>query len=507
MPRPKKDIEKNNKDATTKSGRGRKKELATVTGMKDILPQDQAYWQKVRAVAQKAADDYGYGLLETPILEMTDLFVRGVGKQTDIVDKEMFAFTDQGGDNLCLRPEATAAAVRAYIQHGMLNQSQPVKFFYAGPMFRHEKPQSGRSRQFYQFGFEAIGEIHPALDAQLILLGWSCLNELGLESTVQLNSIGCPECREKYKQELIKYYKSHSKQLCESCKKRLLKNPMRILDCKEEGCRALRDEAPQILDYLDEECKKHFMKVLEYLDEINLPYVVNPYVVRGLDYYTRTIFEYWSNDDEVGKSALGGGGRYDGLVEILGGREATPAVGLAMGMDRIIAKMREKNILVPEMKYDIFVAQLGEPAKKKAMALYERLRSIEDLHPAQAFYKDNLKSQLEVANKLKVKFTLILGQKEIGDGTILLRDMDGGIQEVINFNDIEEEIRTRIKKYRTSKIVSLASGDEDELSDKKAKRKNREEDGIVAGEEDDQEHEVIEAEEHYDDLMGGEDSF
>jgi histidyl-tRNA synthetase len=276
-----------------------------------------------------------------------------------------------------------------------------------------------------------------------------------------------------------------------------------LLDCKEEGCRALRDEAPQILDYLDEDCKKHFMKVLEYLDEVNLPYMVNPYIVRGLDYYTRTIFEFWSGDDENGKSALGGGGRYDGLVEILGGREATPACGLAIGIDRVVSKMRENNIAVPEDQYDIFVAQLGEPAKKKAMALYERLRRLPDVRPAQAFYKDNLKSQLEIANKLKVKFTLILGQKEMGDGTILLRDMDGGIQEVIDFNKTEEEIKIRIEKHRKTKIVSLGVDGEDEHLDKKLRRKHQEEDGM---QENDQENEIIEAEERYDGDMSGGDS-
>lgn len=459
MPRPSKKINKE-KPVAPKVAKGevkvekrtRKKEMATVTGMRDLLPQDQKYWKAVRSVAEKIALDYGYDQIDTPILENTDLFVRGVGKTTDIVEKEMFSFVDQGGDSLSLRPEGTAPVVRAYIQHGMINQTQPARLFYMGPMFRHEKPQSGRYRQLYQFGFEAIGEMNPALDSQLILMGWNSLNDLGIESVIQVNSIGCPDCREKYKQELTKYYKSKSKSLCENCKKRLLKNPLRLLDCKEEGCRKLRDEAPQILDYLDEECKDHFMKVVEYLDELNLPYVLNPHIVRGLDYYTKTIFEYWAIDDIEGKSALGGGGRYDGLVEILGGREKTPACGLAMGMDRIVSKMREKEIAVPKVyKPDIFIAQLGEAAKKKTMGLYEKLRRVDGLKMAQAFYKDNLKSQLEMANKLEVKFTLILGQKEIGDGTILFRDMEGGVQETINFNQVEEELKVRLEKYYKSR--------------------------------------------------------
>lgn len=452
MPKIKKSSDKT---AAKKTPRA-KKELNTVTGMRDILPQDQKYWLAVRKAAENIANDYGYNQIDTPIVEATELFVRGVGRQTDIVDKEMFSFVDQGGDNLSLRPEGTAAVARAYIQHGMLNQTQPVKFFYLGPMFRHEKPQSGRFRQLYQFGFEAIGEMNPALDAQLILMGWNSLNDLGLEAVIQVNSLGCPSCREEYKKALVKYYKGKNKFLCDSCKKRLAKNPLRLLDCKEESCQSLRDGAPQILDYLDDDCKNHFMKVVEYLDELDLPYVLNPHIVRGLDYYTRTIFEYWAADDTEGKSALGGGGRYDGLIKILGGRDDTPAVGLAMGLDRIVAKLREKEIEFPEAcQPDVFLAQLGEAAKKKALVLYEKLRKGQ-IKMAQAFYKDNLKSQLDLANKLGVKFTLILGQKEIGDGTIMLRDMEGGVQEVINFNKVEAEIKKRLEKYQVGQGIDLA---------------------------------------------------
>lgn len=449
------------KDAKeAKKTRKTKKDLMTVTGMRDILPQDQRYWDKVRQVAEQIAHDYGYDRIDTPILEQAELFVRGVGAQTDIVEKEMFSFVDQGDDHLVLRPEGTASVVRAYIQHGMLNNPQPVKFFYLGPLFRHEKPQSGRYRQFSQFGFEAIGEDNPALDAQLILMGWNSLNDLGLESVIQVNSIGCKECREEYKKALVKYYKTKTKLLCESCKNRLVKNPLRLLDCKEEGCKKVKEDAPQILDYLDDECKDHFMKVVGYLDELDLPYVLNPYIVRGLDYYTRTIFEYWSTDDLEGKNALGGGGRYDGLVQMLGGREATPACGLAMGMDRIVAKMREKNIEIPEERIDVFIAQLGDAAKKKAMVMYENLRKNKGFTVSQAFHKDSLKKQLEIANKMRVKFTLIIGQKEIGDGTIMLRDMQGGVQEVIDFNKIERELKKRLEKYNEGAVIDLTQNEE-----------------------------------------------
>ncbi len=439
-----------------------KKDLATVTGMRDILPQDQKYWEKVREVAKQISKDYGYERIDTPILEYSELFVRGVGAGTDIVEKEMFSFVDQGGDNLVLRPEGTASVVRAYIQHGMLNQTQPVKFFYIGPLFRHEKPQSGRYRQFFQFGFEAIGEENPALDAQLILMGWNSLNDLGIESVIQVNSIGCKECREEYKKALIKYYKTKTKLLCESCKTRITKNPLRLLDCKEEGCRGVRENAPQILDYLDDACKDHFMKVVGYLDELDLPYILNPYLVRGLDYYSRTIFEYWAIDDTEGKNALGGGGRYDSLVKILGGREDTPACGLSMGVDRIVAKMREKNIEVSEERIDVFVAQLGDAAKKKAMVMYENLRKNSAFTVSQAFHKDSLKKQLEIANKMRVKFTLIIGQKEVGDGTIMLRDMQGGVQEVIDFNKIERELKKRLEKYNEGAVIDLTQNEEGE---------------------------------------------
>lgn len=443
MPKIKKE---KNKEVKLKKPKQSKKELITVTGMRDILPQDQKYWQAVIGSAQKIANDYGYGLIETPILELVEVFTKGIGKQTDIVEKEMYSFVDQGDDHLVVRPEGTASVVRAYIQHGMLNQSQPVKLFYYGPMFRHEKPQSGRFRQFYQTGFEAIGDAGPTLDAQMILMGYNCINDLGIDCSVQVNSIGCSVCREEYKKALIKYYKQYQKQVCDNCKLRLTKNPMRLLDCKESSCQELRINAPQILDYLDDECKKHFMKVVEYLDELNLPYELNPRIVRGLDYYNRTVFEYWSIDDNDGKIAFGGGGRYDGLVHLLGGREDTPACGFSLGVDRMVTKLRDKNIELSEVyQPDIFIAQLGENAKKKAMTLYESLRK--KFKVSQAFYKDSLKAQLEIANKLKVKYTLIIGQKEVGDGTIMLRDMDGGVQEIIDYVKIETEIAKKLEKH------------------------------------------------------------
>jgi len=291
------------------------------------LSGEYKYWHFVKTQAENFSDNYGYEFIETPILEETALFNRAVGGETDIVGKEMFTFIDRGGENVCLRPEATASMARAYIQHGMVNLPQPVKFFYFGPMFRHERPQAGRLRCFHQFGFESLGDGNAVIDAEIIFLTYNLIQSLGLKTNVQINSIGCPKCRESYKNKLVNYYRDRRSSLCEECKKRLVKNPLRILDCKEAGCEALKEGAPQIVDYLCDECKNHFVRVLEYLDDAAVPYNLNPYLVRGLDYYTKTVFEFFSEENQATgqkAEALGGGGRYDNLVETLGGRP-TPA--------------------------------------------------------------------------------------------------------------------------------------------------------------------------------------
>jgi histidyl-tRNA synthetase len=420
----------------------------SLRGMKDILPGEAKYWDFVRRVAENFAANYAYDWVETPILEETALFSRAVGNETDIVSKEMFSFADRGGENVCLRPEATASIVRTYNQHGMINLPQPVKFFYFGPMFRHDRPQAGRLRAFHQFGFEAIGDAHPIVDAEIIFLIHNLLQELGLKINVQINSIGCQKCREVYKTKLVNYYRDRRSGLCEDCKRRLVKNPMRLLDCKEEGCQPAKEEAPQIVDYLCEECKNHFVRVLEYLDEAGVSYNLNPQLVRGLDYYTKTVFEFFPESsgeaDGGGKpDALGGGGRYDGLVEILGGRP-TPACGVALGVERLILKLKEPNANVPPLKVpDVFIAQLGEQARKKAFGLIESLRRA-GVSLSHSLSKEGLKKQLELANKLGAKYALILGQKEVLDGTAIIRDMDGGTQEIINFDKIVQEVQKKL---------------------------------------------------------------
>jgi histidyl-tRNA synthetase len=413
--------------------------------MKDILPTEEKFWSFVRSRADALARAYGYEYIETPVVEETSLFVRAVGKQTDIVEKEMFSFDDQGGDHLTLRPEGTAPVARAYINHGMLNLPQPVKFFYIASMFRHERPQSGRYRQHQQFGCEIFGDGKPVIDAELIILGIRFFSELGLTVDVEINSIGDVADRTRYKEKLVAHYRSHRSALCEDCKVRLTKNPMRVLDCKEDGCQKVRESAPQIVDFLSEENKNHFMKVLEFLDEVDISYHLNPYLVRGLDYYTKTVFEFVprTTNGEGRKLSLGGGGRYDTLVETLGGRP-TPAAGMGIGLERVILQLKEQNAAVPEPTRPIvYMAQLGEPAKRKAFGIFEDLRRA-GIPVAATFTKDSLKSQMEIANKLGVKYTILLGQKEVLDGTIIIRDMDAGIQEIVDVKKIASELKKKL---------------------------------------------------------------
>jgi histidyl-tRNA synthetase len=422
-----------------------KKAFKLIKGMKDVMPMDQKYWNYLRKVMNKLAHNYNYDRIDTPIVEFTNLFKRSVGNYTDIVEKEMYSFEDKGEEKITLRPEMTAGVVRAYIQHGMVNQTQPVKFFYMGQCFRYDKPQAGRQRQFWQIGYEAIGEEAPIIDAQLINIGYSLLKTLHLPAIVQINSLGCMECRPLYHEVLLDFLKSKKKQLCEDCKRRVSKNPLRVLDCKEEGCQNAIADAPQQVDHLCDDCRTHFVSVLEYLDELEIVYNLDPKIVRGLDYYTRTCFEYTLEDaDESRQSVLGGGGRYDGLVEELGGRP-TPAVGFAMGVERIIRELRRQDIKVPEIKkYDVFVAQLGKEARKKCITLYEELLK-DGVKVVESFSKDGIKTQLELANKMGVTYTIIIGQKEIVDGTALIRDMENGIQETVDFAKVVSNIKKRLK--------------------------------------------------------------
>lgn len=417
-------------------------------GFRDILPEEQPYWDAIYDAARKIATDYSYGRIQLPFLEKTSLFERSVGKGTDIVEKEMFSFVDQGNDKVTLRPEATAQIARAYIEHGMVNLPQPVKLWYYGPMFRYEKPQKGRHRQFFQFGLEVVGSEEPIIDAQVIIMMVKLMEELGLNVKVRINSIGTPDARREYIMELVSYFKQFRSKLSETDKKRLQKNPLRLLDSKEEGMEELKLDAPQIIDSIDEDSKQHFMKLLEYLGEMEIPYELDPFLVRGLDYYSRTVFEFVLVDDDNQKAmnALGGGGRYDNLIQQLGGRaEVKGAMGAALGIERVINAMKEAKVDIETKRHvDVFFCQLGEAARRKGLTIFESFRK-GDVTIAEAFGKGSLKVQLEMANKMKAKIALILGQKEVLDGTIIVRDMDSGAQEIVDAKKVVDIVKKQLK--------------------------------------------------------------
>jgi len=435
-----------------KSGKGTPELLR---GFRDILPEEQGRWNMVRDRVRALAESYSFDRIDLPILERSDLFSRTLGKATDVVEKEMYVFTDPSNRSVALRPEATASCARAYIEHGMLDRPQPVKLWYIGPMFRHDRPQAGRFRQFHQAGFEVFGVDEPIIDAQLILIGKKIFQDLGLDVSVQINSIGTPECRQTYLTELVAYFRQHRSKLSEDDKRRLQKNPLRLLDSKEEGMAELLVGAPQILDWLDDKSKEHFMRVLEFLDEVEVPYTLNPYLVRGLDYYTHTVFEFFTTSDQGDRaqSALGAGGRYDGLVQLIGGRP-TPACGFALGLERVVRALAEKGIAPPQYPVaTVFFAQLGDAARRVGLKLYEEFRSA-NIPVAEAAGKNALKAQLEVANKMGVQFTLILGQKEVLDGTIIIRDMESGAQETIDAKKIVSVIERKLQKESASAPVT-----------------------------------------------------
>lgn len=420
--------------------------IQVVRGMRDLLPADQHYWRRVNILSDEIASSYGFERIDTPIVEETSLFVRGVGRSTDIVEKELYSWETPGGENVSLRPEGTASAVRAYVQHGMLNMPQPVKLWYSGPMFRYDRPQAGRFRQFSQLGFEVIGDADPVIDAQLIIIGWNFLKSLGVDAIVRVNSLGTPESRANYKNALVAYFRSKKTKLSEDDKRRLLKNPLRLLDSKDPAIQEMKAEAPQIVDWLDEDSKAHFMRVLEYLDEVGVPYQLDPYLVRGLDYYTKTVFEWYANgdDQELAQSALGGGGRYDGLVEMLGGRPATPAAGFSFGLDRVVSRIKDTQpSSTIGYKSEVFLAQLGDMGRKKALALYEEFRGA-GIPVCEAFSKSNIKQQMEIANRHGSKWVVVIGQKEVLDGTAIIRDMEAGSQEIVDAKKVVHEIKKKL---------------------------------------------------------------
>ncbi len=417
------------------------KKFQKPTGTQDIFDENQRYFSQIRNVSERIAREYNFKTIETPIIEEESLFEESVGQTTDIVQKEMFTFETQGEDRLALRPEGTASIVRSYIENDFYKKSQPVKLYYCGPFFRYERPQKGRYRQFHQFGMEILGKGSPALDAQLIQSFHQIFRELDLDVIFRINSLGDENCRPEYKEELKKALEPDLENLCDNCQKRYESNPLRILDCKNEECSEIAQNAPQIVDHLCKSCKNKFKSVLEFLDEMKIPYDMDPFLVRGLDYYTNTVFEIFS--EELGDLALGGGGRYDKLVEILGGRE-TPACGGAMGIERMVRAMKQSGTKTEENKKKIFLAQLGISAKKEAFRLFEEFRK-EGVPVYESMGRDSLKSQMARADKLGADYTLILGRQECIKNQIIIREMESGKQETVPLDSIVEEVKKRIK--------------------------------------------------------------
>lgn len=418
-------------------------------GMRDLLPGDQPYWNQIRKVTSRMALEYGFQRIDLPVMEYANLFSSSIGKGTDIVDKEMYTFTTKSGDKVALRPEFTAGVCRAYIQHGMNVLSKPVKLFSTGQAFRYDRPQDGCFRELWQANFDAFGEQDPILDAQLIQTAHRVVSGLGIKNVqFQVNSIGCPKCRKEYQNLLVAYFESKKQKLCQNCKRRLETNPLRILDCKEDKCMQVSSVAPQSIDHLCVECRVHFKSLLEYLDELDLPYIINPRLVRGLSYYTKTVFEIWSGDEDGRKYSLGGGGRYDNLVESLGG-EPTPAIGFGLGIDRLVAEMKRvhaKSYIEPKPR--VFLAQLGDLAKKKSLNVFAELQK-NSILTAESFGRGALKSQLRVADRLEVEITLIIGQKEALDETVIVKDMISGTQETVS----NERLINAVKKILKNNVV------------------------------------------------------
>ncbi len=405
-------------------------------GTADILPEDQAYWQYVEQKVADIARIYGYKRIETPVFEDTRLFSRSVGEETDIVQKEMYTFEDRGGNSLTLRPEGTVPVCRAYLEHGMQNLSQPVKLYYLITTFRYDRPQAGRYREFHQFGYEAIGEVDPVLDAEIIDMAWQFYRSLGIgQLHLLINSIGCKNCRPPYLAKLKEYYSACRQDLCPDCQKRLERNPLRLLDCKNTSCQNIAASAPKSFEQLCPECASHFEQLQKYLVLLRLPFEINHCLVRGLDYYTRTVFEI-QPELEGAQSTIGGGGRYDGLIEELGGKP-TPGICFATGMERIIANLKRQNLAISPLPNPLaFIAFLGEEAKDTAARITADLRS-KGLSVIQATGSRSLKAQLRQANSLNVRYTAIIGEEEIKAGTVQLRDMQTSQQQTVPLSQLE----------------------------------------------------------------------
>lgn len=402
-----------------------------IKGTEDILPKDVYKWQFVENIMREESEKFGFREIRTPVFEQTKLFARGVGETTDVVQKEMYSFETKGGDAITLRPEGTAGAARALLEHALYNDGLPVKASYFVSCYRYEKPQAGRQREFHQFGLEMYGTSSPAADAELISAAASIFERLQITGLrLEINSIGCPECRKKYHQALREYFEGYKDELCETCLSRLERNPMRILDCKSPICSKIAENAPKVLDFLCDECKEHFDGVKKYLDAAEIEYTVNPSIVRGLDYYTKTVFEFVT--DFIGaQGTVCGGGRYDGLIEQLGGKPL-PSLGFAVGLERLLMLMQAQNIEIPKPdECDIYIAAMGDEAQLEAFKLTKLLRQT-SLKAQCDVVGRGLRAQMKYADKIGVKFSIVLGDSEIQEKKAKVKNMQTGEQTEIS---------------------------------------------------------------------------
>lgn len=404
-----------------------------IKGTKDVLPKDVHKNQYIEATALDIASKFGYKEIRTPVFEHTELFQRGVGDTTDVVQKEMYTFDDKGGRSITLRPEGTAGAVRSYLENGLCNEALPQKVCYLISCYRYEKPQAGRLREFHQFGVECFGSASPLADAEIIALAKSLFDTLGVKDlSLEINSIGCPTCRAEYHKALKEYFSSRKDELCNTCKSRLDRNPMRILDCKSPICHEIAEGAPVVIDYLCDECKEHFENVQKYLKAQNIEYTINPQIVRGLDYYTKTVFEFVSNSIGA-QGTVCGGGRYDGLVEELGGQH-TPSLGFAMGIERLMLLMEAQGCEFPEAeKPDLFIVALGEKATLKAVEIAKDMRE-EGFSALLDLNQRSVRAQMKYADKLGAKFNVVIGDNEVEAKTAKLKNMQTGEETEINLD-------------------------------------------------------------------------
>ena len=408
-------------------------------GTKDILPSQVNGWQQLEKKIRELCALYGYEEIRTPTFEHTELFKRGIGEGTDVVEKEMYTFTDRGDRSITLRPENTASVVRAYLQNKLFASAGLVKLFYIGSMFRYDRPQAGRLREFHQFGVEALGEKNPAVDAEIILLAWEFLRGLGLtDLKLKINTVGCPACRPIYRQKLTEYFTENADELCGDCRRRLEKNPLRILDCKIDGLKDFMDDAPKIETCLCDDCREHFAAVKNFLTAAGVPFEVNPRLVRGLDYYTKTAFEI-QYAPLGAQSAVAGGGRYDGLIKEIGGDD-TPAVGFAAGLERILLALELQGLLpAPDKKISAFVVAGGSAAEVYAFKLLTDLRR-KNISAAMDFGRKSMKSQMKAAAKSGAKFALIIGEDEVASSSVTIKNLETAAQEKIPREKIFDKV-------------------------------------------------------------------